>query len=163
ARFRPKLADWVELKEFHLKWGNDYAMIANTRDLVHYRLEPGEADTVKLMDGTRTVKEIVVERFQESGDLELQGVADLVYSLFVHVALSHRFSLSGQSLAIGFLVLMALNYFTVFVHEMGHALVVVHYGRRLPTAGFQIYFGTPAFFVESSDALMLERKQRMLQ
>ena len=35
------------------------------------------------MDGTRTVKEIVVERFQESGDMELSGVADLVRQLRV--------------------------------------------------------------------------------
>ncbi len=36
-----------------------------------------------LMDGTRTVKEIVVERFRESGDMELSGVADLVRTLRV--------------------------------------------------------------------------------
>src|SRR6266496_2276015 len=33
---------------------------------------------LELMDGTRTVKELVVERFQESGELELTSVADLV-------------------------------------------------------------------------------------
>src|SRR2546426_1172936 len=147
---------------------------------------------VKLMDGTRTVKEIVVERFQESGDLELGNLADLVYALyvsnfldrpyfnmdeavkkagdpdvlrrrrrrealktltinwrnadrplrwfyrhglkavmnrwavlagavvtvvggvlFVSVVRSHRFGLSGNSLAFGFLLLMFLNYFTI--------------------------------------------------
>ena len=83
AELRPQLAPDVEVKEFHLRWGNDYAMIANPRDLLHYQLEPGEIELLPLMDGTRTVKEIVVERFRESGDMELSGVADLVQTLRV--------------------------------------------------------------------------------
>ncbi len=83
AEIRPQLAPDVEVKEFHLRWGNDYAMIANPRDLLHYQLEPGELELLPLMDGTRTVKEIVVERFRESGDMELSGVADLVQTLRV--------------------------------------------------------------------------------
>ncbi len=242
AQYRPKMAEDVELKEFKLRWGNDYAMIANPRDLVHFRLTPSEAEMVKLMDGTRTVKEIVLDRLKESGDLELAGVADLVRELkvgnfldkpfvdvdgyvqramspisvrrqkarefaktlsvdwknadrmvkwfydhglkffftkwaqvfaailtfggiaaFASVVASHRFSLSGESLALGFLVLLGLSYFSTFLHELGHAVVLTHYGRRVKSAGFMIYFGSPAFFVEASDGLMLERKQRMLQ
>jgi len=78
AEFRPELAPDIEVREFKLRWGNDYAMIANPRDLLHYKLEPGEMELLPLMDGTRTVKEIVVERFRESGDIELSAVADLV-------------------------------------------------------------------------------------
>jgi CRP-like cAMP-binding protein/Zn-dependent protease len=242
AQFRPKLAPDVELKEFKLRWGNDYAMIANPRDLLHFRLTPTEAALVKLMDGTRTVKEIVLERLKESGDLELSGVADLVRELkvgnfleqpfidvegyvqramnpitvrrqkarefaktlsvdwknadrmvkwlydhglkwfftkwaqvfslavtvggiaaFVSLVQSKRFSLTGESLALGFLILLVLSYFSTFLHELGHAVVLTHYGRRVKSAGFMIYFGSPAFFVEASDGLMLERKQRMLQ
>jgi putative peptide zinc metalloprotease protein len=238
---RPKLADDVEIKEFHLRWGNDYAMIANPRDLIHYRLEPGEIEMVRLMDGTRTVKEIVLERFQESGELELAGVADLVRQLqegsfldppfvdtygavrtamepgmtrekirtflrtlsiewkgadravrwlydhgfrhffnpvavvlgtivgivgivaFGFVVRSGQFSLAGRSLAIEFLILFALNYTLTFLHELGHALVVIHHGRRIKSAGFQIYYGSPAFFVDASDALMMERRARIAQ
>jgi putative peptide zinc metalloprotease protein len=242
GQFRPKLADDVEIKEFKLRWGNDYAMIRNPRDLLHYRLEPHEVELVRLMDGTRSVKEIVLERLQESGDLELVTVADLVRELemgnflerrfvdvyeatkqamnplsvarqkgrqfvktlsiewkdadrlvqwcyrhglkysftipgqvvlagvsivgllaFVSIAGSGQFSLTGESLALGFLVLLALEYFSTFVHELGHALVVTHFGRRVKSAGFMIYFGSPTFFVESSDALMMERKQRIVQ
>jgi hypothetical protein len=83
AEFRPRLAPDVEVKEFKLRWGNDYAMVANPRDLLHYKLEPGEAELLPLMDGSRTVKEIVVERFRDSGDMELSGVGDLVQSLRV--------------------------------------------------------------------------------
>jgi CRP-like cAMP-binding protein/Zn-dependent protease len=241
ASFRPRLAPDVEIKEFRLRWGNDYAMIANPRDLVHYRLEPGELETVRLMDGTRPIKEIVVERFRESGELELDGVADLVRQLeeggfldppfldtygavrramdpsktkakarefmrtlsvewsnadgavrwlyhhglrfffnrwvaivglligvagfvaFLSLVQSGDFSLSGRSLAIEFLILGTLNYFITFTHEMGHAVGLIHHGRRIKGAGFMIYYGAPAWFVEASDSLMLDRGKRIVQ
>src|SRR5438094_136835 len=50
----------------------------------------------------------------------------------------------------------------VFVHELGHALVLTHNGRRVKSAGFMIYFGSPAFFVDSSDSLMMGRRQEIL-
>jgi CRP-like cAMP-binding protein/Zn-dependent protease len=241
GEFRPKLAPYTEMKDFSHE-REPYSMLANNRDLLHYRLEPGEAEIVKLMDGTRTVKEIVVERFQESGDLELGGVADLVYSLyvtnfldrpffdmdeavkraadpelegrgrrhaairtltvqwknadrpvrwlyrnglryllnrwvvipataviivggvlFVSVVQSHDFTLSGRSLAFGFILLMFLNYFAIVIHEVGHGVVLVHNGRRIRSAGIQMYFGTLALFVDSSDSLMMERGPRSLQ
>lgn len=242
AEFRPKLASDIEVKRFTLRWGNDYAIIANPRDLLHYRLEPGEADLLPLMDGTRTVKEIVVGRLQESGDLELSGVADLVRQLrlgnfletkfvdsdgairralnpvsaarwkgrqfvrtlsvdwsgaqrlvawcyrtglrwffkrwvawsagliaiagffaFIAVYRSRQFGIGGESAAAASLVILALNYLLTFTHELAHATVLVHYGRRVKSAGFMIYFGAPAFFVDSSDGLMMERRHRIVQ
>jgi CRP-like cAMP-binding protein/Zn-dependent protease len=242
TEFRPQLAPDVEVKVFRLRWGNDYAVIANPRDLLHYRLEPGEVELLQLMDGTRTVKEIVVERLQVTGDLELAGVADLVQQLrvgnflttpyvdvpdmvrraldpatrgraktrefartlsidwkganglvawlyrhglkiffnrwagwlsgalalagfaaFISAYHSGRFGLSGRSAAAESLILLALSYFLTFSHELAHATVLVHYGRRVKSAGFMIYFGSPAFFVDASDGLMLERWQRIAQ
>ncbi|MGH3452616.1 MAG: hypothetical protein ACRDQW_18325, partial [Haloechinothrix sp.] len=203
AWFRPRLAPDVELKEFRLRWGNDYAMIRNPRDLIHYRLEPEEVELVRLMDGSRTVKEIVVERFRGSGELDLDGVVELVRELqeggflaggyvdaygavrramnpsvlarkagefvrtlsidwsgadrlvrwlyehglrwffnpaavtlgivvglagvvaFVAVVSGGRFTLSGQSLALEFVILFTLDYVLTFLHELGHALVIV--------------------------------------
>jgi CRP-like cAMP-binding protein/Zn-dependent protease len=242
AEFRPELAPDIEVKEFRLRWGNDYAMVANPRALLHYRLEPGEAELLPLMDGTRTVKEIVVERLRESGGMELSGVADLVLALhegnfltapyrdtaalvrrgidpvpvarakvrefaktlrfdwqgahrlvawfyrhgmkwffnrvvailaslaaiagglaFWSLFRSGTFGLSGESPAAESLILLAMSYLLTFVHELSHAVVLVRYGRRVKSAGFMIYFGSPAFFVESSDALMLDRGQRIVQ
>jgi CRP-like cAMP-binding protein/Zn-dependent protease len=242
GRLRPKLADDVEIKEFRLRWGNDYAMIANPRDLIYYRMEPGELEVLRLMDGTRTVKEIVVERFRESGDLDLSSVADLVLQLhegnfldqrflnvdqaleralhpvsvtrakarqfartlsidwkdaerlvrwfyhhglkwffrpsaqvvaaavsiagfiaFVSLFRTERFSLTEASPAAEGLILLGLNYFLTFAHELGHAVVLVHYGRRVKSAGFMIFFGSPAFFVDASDGLMMDRRQRIVQ
>lgn len=241
ARFRPKLAADVELKQFHPRLGNAYAMIANPRDLVHFRLEADEMEIVRLMDGSRTVKDLVVERFQDSGEIELDPVVELVRELqeggfldpvpidveaavrrarnpsrirtklreflktlsiewagaerlvvflyrygirwfftapaivlgtivsaiglwaFVSLVGGGQFSLTGHSLAGEFLILLALNYGLTFLHELGHAVVLVHYGRRVKSAGFMIYFGSPAFFIESSEVLMLEPRKRIVQ
>jgi CRP-like cAMP-binding protein len=241
GEYRPKLAEDIEAKGFTQRSGEVYYMLANPRDLVHYRIQDSDYELVKLMDGTRTVKEIVVQRFEDSGEMELSLVADFVQLLrsenfleeryddamavvdralhpsrahhklrtfattltiewknpqamvkwlyehglrwaltkpfvllslsisgagmflFVQNYRSHLFGLTGKSLAIGFLVLLAIQYFMIFVHELGHALVLVHHGRRLKGAGFLIYFGCPAFYVESSDGLMLEPRKRVLQ
>ncbi len=240
--FRPELGPDVEVKSFRLRWGNDYSMIANPRDLLHYRLEPGEVELLPLMDGSRSVAEIVVERLRGSGDLELSSVADLVRQLrignflttpfvdaeaavrraidpvsavraharefaktlsiewrgahrlvswfyryllrwffipalgvltfglavaggvaFWSVYRSGRFGLSGHAPVAESLLLLAMSYFLTFMHELGHATVLVHYGRRVKSAGFMIYFGSPAFFVDSSDGLMLDRRERIVQ
>jgi CRP-like cAMP-binding protein/Zn-dependent protease len=242
AEYRPHVRDDVEIKIFRLKWGNDYAMIANPTDLLHFEIPVEDVDVIRMMDGTRTVKEIVVERFRESGDLELDDVVDLVKMLrtnnfltdryvdttdivrraadpvsvgrekarefvktlqiewkdahrlvewfyrhgvkyffkpavsipagliallgliaFLAVQQSGDFSLGGQHLAIQTILLLFMDYVLTFIHELGHAVVLVHYGRRVKSAGFMIYFGSPAFFVESSDGLMLDRGQRIVQ
>ncbi|MGH2579016.1 MAG: cyclic nucleotide-binding domain-containing protein, partial [Actinomycetota bacterium] len=59
--------------------------------------------------------------------------------------------------------ILVLNYFLTFTHELAHATVLVHHGRRVKSAGFMIYFGAPAFFVDSSDGLMMERRHRIVQ
>lgn len=242
SELRPKLADDIEIRVFEQRWGEGYVMIANPRDLLHYRLAASDLPLVHMMDGTRTVKEIVIERFEESGEIELTAVIDLVRSLyqgnflerrfvdvasmvtramdpvterrrkarefgrtlsiewegahrlvqwlydhglkwvftpavlvllivtsviglgfFVNLVRDQQFAIAGRSLAIGFIVLIVLDYVMVFCHELGHALVIVHNGRRIRSAGFQIYFGSPAFFVESSDGLMMDRRQQIIE
>jgi CRP-like cAMP-binding protein/Zn-dependent protease len=242
TRFRPKLASDIELKLFPLRWGNDYAMVANPRVMLYYRLEPWEADVLPLMDGTRTVGDIVVDRLEGGGELEATGVTQLVQILelggflepvpagledglaraldsatpaqrklrtflktltvdwdgadrlvrwwyrtllkpFFHpvgavvaglIALaglvaffviqgSGRFTLGSRAAPSETLVLLGLDFVLTFFHELGHAAVIVHYDRRVKSAGFMIYFGSPAFFVEASDSLMLDRRERILQ
>jgi CRP-like cAMP-binding protein/Zn-dependent protease len=241
ARYRPRLAEYVEIREFPLKWGNDYVMVANTRDLVHYRLPASELPLLRKMDGSRSVKELVLDEFEASGDLDPDAVTDLVRTLyegnfldqryrdvdalvtraldpvterrrrartfaktltiewsdanrvvqwlydhgmryafskfaivaevfiaiagvviFARLVVSGDFTIGGPSLAASFIVLWLLDYFSVFVHELGHALVVVRNGRRIKSAGFMIYFGSPAFFVDGSDGLMMDRRQQIM-
>ncbi len=240
AQFQPQLAPYVEITRFAMPWGNDYAIAANRRDLVYFRLEPAEADLLDQMDGTRSVGALVVQHLSDSGDLdpaavvelagalqqgnfltvahldvdaglehalhpvaprrrtwntflrtlsvEWSGAERLVVWLYRHVlryafnrigrviatalaiagfvafgavVASHDFELTTQSVGVGFLVLMALNFAIIFIHELGHASTLVHYGKRVRGAGFRIYFGAPTFFIDSSDALTLDRGKRI--
>ncbi len=240
TRLRPRLAPDIEVRAFEVARGDPYVMIANPRDLVHYRLAPAEADLLPLLDGTHTVGDLVVRRLRDSGELDLGNVVDLVRSLeagnfldhpyldvdaaldkavfpptwrsrgdrflrtlsvewsgaerlvralyrvvrvfftlvgrivgaliavagiaaFVDVVATRHFHLTNRRPGLAFLVLLALDLLIIFLHELGHAATLVHYGRRVKGAGFRIYFGSPAFFIESSDALMLGRRQRMVQ
>jgi len=91
------------------------------------------------------------------------GIAIAGLIAFFNVFFSGRFGLGEGSAPAQSAILLALAFFLTFMHELGHSVVIVRYGRRVKSAGFMIYFGSPAFFVEASDSLMLEPRQRILQ
>jgi CRP-like cAMP-binding protein/Zn-dependent protease len=93
-----------------------------------------------------------------SGLVALAGLA-----AFIDVAASDRFHIGEDSAPTEAAILLALAFFLTFMHELGHSVVISHYDRKVKSAGFLIYFGSPAFFVEATDSLMLEQKQRILQ
>jgi CRP-like cAMP-binding protein/Zn-dependent protease len=93
-----------------------------------------------------------------SGLVALVGLA-----AFIDVAASDRFHIGEDSAPTEAAILLALAFFLTFMHELGHSVVISHYDRKVKSAGFLIYFGSPAFFVEATDSLMLEQKQRILQ
>jgi putative peptide zinc metalloprotease protein len=49
----------------------------------------------------------------------------------------------------------------IFIHELGHALTVKHFGREVPSGGFMLYFGMPAAFVETTDIWMEPKRARL--
>jgi CRP-like cAMP-binding protein/Zn-dependent protease len=93
-----------------------------------------------------------------SGLVAVAGLA-----AFIDVYASGRFSLGEESAPTEAAILLALAFFLTFMHELGHSVVISHYDRKVKSAGFLIYFGSPAFFVEATDSLMLDRRQRILQ
>ncbi len=242
SQFRPLLAEGVEQKVFELRWGNDYAMVANPTRSQHYKLEVWEADLLPLMDGARTSADLVAERLSEEGNLETTGVTSLVAALhtggfldpppidvpeavvahldpatparrkirtfaktlsidwaganrlvtwcyrwllrpffhpvgaivggviaaagfaaFIAAQRTGDYSLGDSAAPAETVILLLLSFVLTFAHELAHASVMTHFGRRVKSAGFMIYFGSPAFFVEASDSLMMERGQRILQ
>ena len=89
------------------------------------------------------------------------AVAGLV--CFVIVQRSGTYSLSSTAAPGETILFLALALFLTFAHELGHATVLVHYRRHVIEAGFFIFFGSPAFFVDASDGLLLDRRQRIMQ
>ncbi|SNT14163.1 putative peptide zinc metalloprotease protein [Asanoa hainanensis] len=69
--------------------------------------------------------------------------------------------LTGGSYAVGAAVLLGLNVLALACHELGHALATKHAGRRVPAAGFLVYFGIPSVFVDTTDVWMAGRRARM--
>ena len=240
--WRPRLADHVELKDFALRGGSGYTIIANRRDMIYYRLEPAEAAVVRRFDGEKTVREVIAEHLDEVTELSLGEFAELMLQLqagrmfttgggdvdealgsaltrgsrlvrgvskivrsqpvewrgaeapvrwmyryglrfafhpvgavatavmtfagfaaFLALSRSDRFSLVSDSPALEGIVLVVLSYLLGVCHEVGHALVLVHRGCRVKSAGFLIYFGSPALFIDSSDGLMLDQRGRIQQ
>ena len=241
TKWRPQLAEGVEATELPLAGGGTYFMVANPDRSAHYRLMPDEVALLEHLDGRTSVGELVVNRLEATGDLDVAEVVELaklleagrflqekpadVYAAleralhppsllsrldhfartltiewsgaermvragyryffrpfftaggavvavavaifglvaFVDVTNTHHFHLSNRSFGVGFVVLFLLDLAIIFIHEFGHAAVLVHYGRRVRGAGFRIYYGSPAFFIDSGDALMLSTRRRIFQ
>ncbi len=70
--------------------------------------------------------------------------------------------LTEDSYVTGAAVLLGLNIVALACHELGHALATKHAGRRVPTAGFLVYFGIPSVFVDTTDVWMAGRRGRLL-
>ena len=70
-------------------------------------------------------------------------------------------SVAGSPL-LGMISLFFVYLCSIFLHEMGHALTVKHYRREVVRGGFMIYYGFPAFFVDTSDIWMEGKRARLV-
>lgn len=68
---------------------------------------------------------------------------------------------TASSYGLGLIVLMLLNYVMLFFHESGHALTCKSLGRKVPKAGVLLYFGSLAWFVETTDIWLLPKRARI--
>jgi putative peptide zinc metalloprotease protein len=84
-------------------------------------------------------------------------------SLFVRGSQIARADSAEFNAATTLLVLSVLSFALAIVHESAHALVTHHYGRRVGRAGFGLYWGALTFFVDSTDAMLLPRRHRIIQ
>jgi hypothetical protein len=89
--------------------------------------------------------------------LALAGVVALAAAIFSRQAFQLRVHPAQIPIVIG------LSMAAVAVHEFAHALVVVHHRRRVDAAGVRLHLGVPAFYVEAAGALLLTRRQRLVQ
>jgi putative peptide zinc metalloprotease protein len=243
AHYRPQAVPEAEASKLHGREG-PYIVLKNPRTKTYYRLGDRDYFLWQRMDGTRTVKELVVAYFLEYKAFAFARVAGLVQGLrasqlltdeplnlygYMHAQLESRkpgvrlagiwsaflgkqFAISkldgfitavyrltgrllynrpalvlyillsvaglysfvrafrtggwgvvtiGGSLVWGIVGLAVANLFSVLVHEMGHALTVKHYGREVRRGGFLIYFGTPGFFVDTTDIWMEGKRARL--
>lgn len=82
---------------------------------------------------------------------------------FVEVLTSQRYTIvaTAGSYWLGLLLLWLVNFIIIIIHEHAHALTTKHFGREVRRGGLLIYYGMPAFFVDTMD-IWLEPKPRRL-
>src|SRR5207244_2256221 len=73
ANFRPRLASDVEFRAFTRRSGERYTMVKTPRGPTYVRLSDEERAVVEQMDGSKTVKEIVVADFRRTGSFSLSA------------------------------------------------------------------------------------------
>lgn len=66
------------------------------------------------------------------------------------------------SLSLGVLGLYAARTVALFIHEGGHAYTTKHYGREIRKAGVMIYYGSFAFYIDSTDIWLESRFPRIM-
>ena len=150
----------------------------DTRALVAARLDRASTGRRKLREFGKTLRigwsgaERLVQGAYEAGGklffrlpmlVAASAVAIAGFVCFVVVQHSGTYVLSSTAAPGETILFLALALFLTFAHELGHATVLVHYRRHVIEAGFFIFFGSPAFFVDASDGLLLDRHQRIMQ
>ncbi|MBI9047289.1 MAG: PqqD family peptide modification chaperone [Anaerolineaceae bacterium] len=87
-----------------------------------------------------------------------------VAGLPAYVILTYRGELSllgNTSIGFGLVSLWIAQLFAIFTHESAHALTTKHYRRTVRRGGFGLYFGLPAFFMDTTDIWMEPRGPRL--
>ncbi|MHC1686383.1 MAG: hypothetical protein AB9879_01470 [Methanothrix sp.] len=89
------------------------------------------------------------------------SVVGSVLFLWQLMQASEIFSEYHRSMSLGIVGLFFCNYALAIVHEHGHGLTVKAFGRKVIKGGFLLYFGTPCFFVDTTDMWLGTRNQRI--
>jgi putative peptide zinc metalloprotease protein len=101
--------------------------------------------------------------FTRPGLIICVGVSLAGLVLFVRTLLAGTYPLlqTAGSYGLGLLVLLLASNVLTFVHESGHALTCKHYGRTVLKGGFLFYYGSPAFYVDTTDIWMAPEAARV--
>lgn len=81
--------------------------------------------------------------------------------LFGRLVLAQAFALSENGV-FSVVSLVLANGVVIGIHELGHGLATKHFGRELNRGGFMLYWGLPAFFVDTRDTWLSPRQARVL-
>ncbi|GIK58509.1 MAG: cyclic nucleotide-binding domain-containing protein [Chloroflexi bacterium] len=82
-------------------------------------------------------------------------------ALFALLYSRHVFTLTSSGYVAALSLILA-NLIVIGLHELAHALTTKHIGRELDRGGFLLYWGLPAFFVDTRDTWLASSRQRIL-
>lgn len=81
--------------------------------------------------------------------------------LFALLYNRHVYTLTSSGYVAALSLILA-NLIVIGLHELAHALTTKHIGRELDRGGFLLYWGLPAFFVDTRDTWLATSHQRIL-
>ncbi len=101
--------------------------------------------------------------FAQGGQLAVLTFILIGGGLFGKQFFTPTYSLTGQEGGgvLGILGLLAANFLIIGIHELAHGVATKHFGRELNRGGFLIYWGMPAFYVDTRDIWMSPRRARI--
>ena len=84
-------------------------------------------------------------------------------SLFIYAVQDGTYPLleSGGKWYWGLVTFAVANVIMIGIHESAHAFTTKHFQRKVRRGGLLIYFGSPAFYVDTMDIWMEPRKSRI--
>jgi len=74
----------------------------------------------------------------------------------------HALFTLDNSYTLGLLPLVPIQVIRLTAHELGHALAVRHYGRRVRRLGLVLYYLLPCAYVDSTDMVMAPRRAKVV-
>lgn len=75
---RPQIVAGVESAQQTTRAGAAYVVIRNPAANMYLKLDPTEFELTRLMDGARTIRELVIAYYQQNGVLAMSRIVDLV-------------------------------------------------------------------------------------
>ncbi len=84
-----------------------------------------------------------------------------IFSTSVNFGNIDIFRVNG-SITLGLMVLFLIRAIHTSLHELGHALSVVHFKRKVIRGGLISFFGIPSFFVDTNDIWMRPKNERIM-
>jgi hypothetical protein len=85
-----------------------------------------------------------------------------IWFLWAHRALAHPQYYAAKFTAGSFATLVALNYLSLFLHELGHAAGCVAAGRRSGAIGVCLYIVFPGLYTDVTESWKMAKWQRLV-
>lgn len=148
---RPRVVRDIEASHQTTRHDTPYVVIRNPAANTYLRLDPKEFDLLSLMDGTRTIKELVIEYFRRNGVLAVPRVTGLVQRLASHHFLDQVPVDSYATLGTRLKRLNATNLLSQVIRRFLFSEISLHnidtqLGRLYQSVGW-IFFTRPAVLV----------------
>ena len=89
-------------------------------------------------------------------------VAGLALFIYNVQQANYSFFHTGGKWYWGLLTILVANVVVIAIHETSHAMTTKHYGRRVRRGGVMLFFGSPAFFVDTMDIWMSPKRARII-